>query len=484
MQAVRLDDGAGTTYLLANTHCTSYPPDERLPDAELLRAAWFASSLARPEDVVILAGDFNVRAERSRTLRDLTGPEWGFSRARSRHRPRARSRRAVLGGAPLARRATRARRPAPVGSCARGGRHRMNWVDERARFPVFERFAYFNAGTNGPLSRQTLDAMADLRSWEATHGRAGKAYFDAMIARSERVRALFAEQLGVPVENVALTESTTQGVHVVVTGLALGPSDEVVTTDAEHFGLSGPLFASRRVAPNRTGARRAGGGCLRARAPGGDAADQADRDLGRVLVRREGVPVAGAAASDRSAGPRRRCSVRRCDRRRRCGGGLLHRQRPEVAVRAGFDGSALRARPRAAAAATRRLPGAGRLRHRRGDVGAKAGGGALRYRLPPAVVLGRARGSTLRAACRTIRSRRRADRVLPFRARRCRPRCRDRGGPGDAPVVSRTAAMLPRRRPRSTHAESACATSRAPLCCVRRSAGGTTSRTSTGSWWS
>jgi len=45
----------------------------------LLRTAWFASSLARPEDVVILAGDFNVRADRSRTLRDLTGPEWGFS---------------------------------------------------------------------------------------------------------------------------------------------------------------------------------------------------------------------------------------------------------------------------------------------------------------------------------------------------------------------------------------------------------------------
>jgi endonuclease/exonuclease/phosphatase family metal-dependent hydrolase len=79
VQTVRLGDGAGTTYLLANMHCTSYPPDERLPDAELLRAAWFASSVARPEDVVILAGDFNVRAERSRTLRDLTGPEWGFS---------------------------------------------------------------------------------------------------------------------------------------------------------------------------------------------------------------------------------------------------------------------------------------------------------------------------------------------------------------------------------------------------------------------
>lgn len=78
-QAVRVRNAGGTTYLVANTHCTSYPPDERLPDAELLRTAWFATSVARPGDVVVLAGDFNVRASRSRTLRDLTGPEWGFS---------------------------------------------------------------------------------------------------------------------------------------------------------------------------------------------------------------------------------------------------------------------------------------------------------------------------------------------------------------------------------------------------------------------
>jgi endonuclease/exonuclease/phosphatase family metal-dependent hydrolase len=62
-------------------HCTSYPPDERLPDAELLRAAWFASSFAEPDDVQVLAGDFNVSAARSRTLGDLTGPEWGFTAA-------------------------------------------------------------------------------------------------------------------------------------------------------------------------------------------------------------------------------------------------------------------------------------------------------------------------------------------------------------------------------------------------------------------
>jgi endonuclease/exonuclease/phosphatase family metal-dependent hydrolase len=79
VQALRLAAPNGRTLLVANMHCTSYPADERLADAEVLRAAWFAVSTAAPEDVVVLAGDFNVRAARSRTLRDLTRPEWGFS---------------------------------------------------------------------------------------------------------------------------------------------------------------------------------------------------------------------------------------------------------------------------------------------------------------------------------------------------------------------------------------------------------------------
>ncbi len=81
VQAARLAASDGRTLLIANLHCTSYPPDQRLADAELLRAAWFAASFAEPGDVQVLAGDFNVSAERSRTLAGLTGPEWGFSAA-------------------------------------------------------------------------------------------------------------------------------------------------------------------------------------------------------------------------------------------------------------------------------------------------------------------------------------------------------------------------------------------------------------------
>jgi L-cysteine/cystine lyase len=120
----------------------------------------------------------------------------------------------------------------------------VTWPEARAMFPVLDRYAYLNAGTFGPLSRSTLEVMAKLRAWEGIHGRAGRAYFDEMLERRERVRGLFAEQVQAPVDNVALTDSTTQGVHVVVIGLGLGPGDEVVTTDAEHFGLTGPLAAS------------------------------------------------------------------------------------------------------------------------------------------------------------------------------------------------------------------------------------------------
>jgi endonuclease/exonuclease/phosphatase family metal-dependent hydrolase len=77
-QAARIDDGT-RTLLVANLHATSYKPDERLADAELLRAFAWVDGLAHPGEPVVVAGDFNVTRERSRTLRDVTSGEWGFS---------------------------------------------------------------------------------------------------------------------------------------------------------------------------------------------------------------------------------------------------------------------------------------------------------------------------------------------------------------------------------------------------------------------
>ena len=45
--------------------------------------------------------------------------------------------------------------------------------------------------------------------------------------------------------HVALTASTTDGCNIVLSGLELGSSDEIITTTDEHFGLLGALAASR-----------------------------------------------------------------------------------------------------------------------------------------------------------------------------------------------------------------------------------------------
>ena len=76
-QVVRVRGGDGTV-VLANLHATGYTPDKRLADAELLRAAVFVDGVATPEEPVVLAGDFNVSVQMSRTLADLTTEEWGF----------------------------------------------------------------------------------------------------------------------------------------------------------------------------------------------------------------------------------------------------------------------------------------------------------------------------------------------------------------------------------------------------------------------
>jgi len=117
----------------------------------------------------------------------------------------------------------------------------------RADFPVLERIAYLNAGSVGPLSARTADVMAEWERKGLVEGRGSHSAFDSRRELRERLRDRMAALLQVPAENVALTGSTTDGCHVVFSGLGLGPDDEVVTTDAEHFGLLGTL-RSRGVA--------------------------------------------------------------------------------------------------------------------------------------------------------------------------------------------------------------------------------------------
>ena len=128
--------------------------------------------------------------------------------------------------------------------------------DLRAEFPVFERLAYLNAGTNGPVPRRALDAVGESLRRQAEDGRGDRRVFDVMVERITGLRTRAATLLGCDEDEVALTSSTTAGVNVVVSALELGPGDDVLTSDEEHPGVLAPLAVARegrgvtvRIAP-------------------------------------------------------------------------------------------------------------------------------------------------------------------------------------------------------------------------------------------
>jgi selenocysteine lyase/cysteine desulfurase len=119
----------------------------------------------------------------------------------------------------------------------------LTFEEARADFPVLERYAYLNAGSVGPLARRTYDAMVEAGR-EELGPRGGHEAFERIIERREELRGVIGAQIGVDAEHIALTTSTSEACRIVVAGLDLGAEGEVVTTDAEHFGLLGPVHAS------------------------------------------------------------------------------------------------------------------------------------------------------------------------------------------------------------------------------------------------
>ena len=129
----------------------------------------------------------------------------------------------------------------------------MTFEEARALFPALERVAYLNAGSMGPLATPTFETMQGELRRQLEEGRGGLPFFERMVELRAEVRAQLAGLLGVASENLALTTSTTEACNIVLSGLDLGPQDEIVTSGTEHFGLLGALHASGasiRVAPD------------------------------------------------------------------------------------------------------------------------------------------------------------------------------------------------------------------------------------------
>lgn len=116
----------------------------------------------------------------------------------------------------------------------------------RAEFPVLEGIAYFNSGTDGPLPRAAVRAASAELQREADEGRTHR-HFERRGDLNSSLRTAYASILACRAEDIALTTCTSEGISLVLNGLPLGPSDEILTSDEEHPGLLGALAAARDV---------------------------------------------------------------------------------------------------------------------------------------------------------------------------------------------------------------------------------------------
>ncbi len=102
---------------------------------------------------------------------------------------------------------------------------------------------YLNTGWAGPLASETAAAMAELAGWELATGRAHAAFHDEELDRMDEARGAIAAVIHAPLDAIALTHGTTDGITAALWSFAWKPGDNLITTTAEFPGGAAAIGA-------------------------------------------------------------------------------------------------------------------------------------------------------------------------------------------------------------------------------------------------
>lgn len=121
----------------------------------------------------------------------------------------------------------------------------MAHVDNvRRHFPAVRTSTYLNTGSFGAIPDVAAEKMKECIELVTREGRL-QGYWQQL----SQVHSAVVEQLvnlfGVPESTIALTDSTTHGINIVLWGLSLQPGDEIVYSSTEHLGGILPVFAQK-----------------------------------------------------------------------------------------------------------------------------------------------------------------------------------------------------------------------------------------------
>ena len=104
----------------------------------------------------------------------------------------------------------------------------------RASIPALDGGVYLNTGASGPASARVLDAMDEFVRYHETEAPVGDGAYPTAFDALDGARATVADFLGADPAEIALTESTADGIARVAAAVDWEPGDVVARTDLEH----------------------------------------------------------------------------------------------------------------------------------------------------------------------------------------------------------------------------------------------------------
>ncbi|WIV67254.1 aminotransferase class V-fold PLP-dependent enzyme [Natrialbaceae archaeon AArc-T1-2] len=110
----------------------------------------------------------------------------------------------------------------------------MNPTELRADIPALEEAIYLNTGASGPSPRRVVDAIGSTLEYHEYDAHAGKGPYEATADADDTARTSVAALLGASPTEIALTQSTTDGINRVAGAIDWDETDVVVRTDLEH----------------------------------------------------------------------------------------------------------------------------------------------------------------------------------------------------------------------------------------------------------
>jgi len=110
----------------------------------------------------------------------------------------------------------------------------MNPADLREDIPAAQEVAYLNTGASSPSPRRVVEAAQSFLARHEFEAPGGEGMYPVAFDAYEESRATVADFLGAGENEIALTQSTTDGINRVAGSIAWEPGDVVVRTDFEH----------------------------------------------------------------------------------------------------------------------------------------------------------------------------------------------------------------------------------------------------------